>query len=158
MHPGYQAIGDTKSSQSVLLLQTCAAVAQYGNRSVMLFSNFITITILCSVYRKMNLETLQISSVIKKPPDERSREDLEEILPYLTKRSELLSNLQKGKRSELLSNLQKGKRSELLSNLQKGTSINMCTVVKQPAACQNICTAANKVRCTLIYRSVPYRI
>ena len=146
MHPGYQAIGDTKSSQSVLLLQTCAAVAQYGNRSVMLFSNFITITILCSVYRKMNLETLQISSVIKKPPDERSREDLEEILPYLTKRSELLSNLQKGK------------RSELLSNLQKGTSINMCTVVKQPAACQNICTAANKVRCTLIYRSVPYRI
>ena len=45
----------------------------------------------------MNLETLQISSVIKKPPDERSREDLEEILPYLTKRSELLSNLQKGR-------------------------------------------------------------
>ena len=68
----------------------------------------LTITLMCSVYRKMNLETLQISSVIKKPPDERSREDLEEILPYLTKRSELLSNLQKGKRSELLSNLQKG--------------------------------------------------
>ena len=113
---------------------------------MILFSKFIPITLLCSVYRKMNLETLQISSVIKKPPDERSREDLEEILPYLTKRSELLSNLQKGK------------RSELLSNLQKGTSLNICTAVKQPAVHQNMCTAANKVSCTLIYRSVPYRI
>lgn len=46
--------------------------------------------------RKMNMETLKISSVIKKPPDERTTPELDEILPYLTKRSELLGNLQKG--------------------------------------------------------------
>lgn len=44
----------------------------------------------------MSQETLKISSVIKKPSDERSKEELDEILPYLVKRSELLSNLQKG--------------------------------------------------------------
>jgi len=44
----------------------------------------------------MNLETIKIAKTIQKPPEERTRPELEEILPYLAKRSELLQGLQRG--------------------------------------------------------------
>ena len=44
----------------------------------------------------MNSETLQIAALIKKPPEERTTEELQCILPFLTSRSELLNNLKSG--------------------------------------------------------------
>ena len=50
----------------------------------------------------MSRETMEISRVIQVSPEERRQEDIERILPLLVKRSELLSNLDRGTRNVYL--------------------------------------------------------
>lgn len=50
----------------------------------------------------MNEETVKISKLIRKPAEERSRMEIDEILPYLSKRSELLYNLERGRTMNLV--------------------------------------------------------
>jgi len=51
----------------------------------------------------MNRETVEISKVIQKSPEDRTKTELDRILPYLATRSQLLNKLKTGLESLVLS-------------------------------------------------------